>query len=518
MARKRPKDATPPVMRCDLLPSNMTATKEAHVRALLAAYQHGAVLLAKEQWRLFFTTGRFNKNFDEDKTSFAAVIGAANRVQMCRWQVVGQLESWVSNRSNDFREAVTRSSLDPATKHMLHVVNWLGAWFSRREIALKETGEIIPDEVRALARSIMRHVMRQHRRPDLRHISMRLDHRAACLQAPIDADQQGRIGWWVNMSTMTKGAKVSIPLLTYEHHKNRVGQVSNGVLVTEDRDTGKLLFGVVTDIGKACAASRAAYQPEREFLALDFGLSTLFAADDGALLGKGWLAALRGYDQRISEIARGQQRHGRKPRDSARYRKAVTALRGWIRTEVGRVLNALVAAKRPAALVLERLNFQNPALSRRLNRIIQNCGRAVIRSKLADLKDRFGITSDEVNPAYTSQTCSCCGYVDKRNRPSQGTFRCLWCGQRMHADVNATRNIGSRRAASIGSVFAAKASVLADLVRQFGERRVFSTRSGGRGSTADPRSTNPYFGGGRTKSARMSCQTAAPDVVLATSN
>ena len=84
-------------MRCDLLPSNMTATKEAHVRALLAAYQRGAVLLAKEQWRLFFTTGRFNKNFDEDKVTFFTVIGAANRVQMCRWQVVGQLESWVSN-------------------------------------------------------------------------------------------------------------------------------------------------------------------------------------------------------------------------------------------------------------------------------------------------------------------------------------------------------------------------------------------------------------------------------------
>lgn len=42
-----------------------------------------------------------------------------------------------------------------------------------------------------------------------------------------------------------------------------------------------------------------------------------------------------------------------------------------------------------------------------------------------------------------------------------------------------------------------KAAVLAELVRRFGERRVFSTRSGGRGSTADPRTTNPYFKGER---------------------
>jgi putative transposase len=93
----------------------------------------------------------------------------------------------------------------------------------------------------------------------------------------------------------------------------------------------------------------------------------------------------------------------------------VTALRGWIRTEVGRVLNRLAQVQRPSALVLERLNFQNPALSSRLNRIIQNCGRTVIKAKLADLADRFGIVSEEVNPAYTSQTSSVYGHVDKNN-------------------------------------------------------------------------------------------------------
>jgi len=314
---------------------------------------------------------------------------------------------------------------------------------------------------------------------------------------------------------MTRGAKIAVPLLTYERHRRRGGKVSNGVLVTEDRDSGKLLFGVVTDIGADCAASRAAYQPERDAMALDFGLSTLFTGDDGALLGRDWMKALRTYDHRITEIARGMQRRGRKPRESVRYRKAVTALRGWIRTEVGRVLNALIAGRRPAALVLERLDFRNPALSLRLNRIVQNCGRAAIRAKLADLQDRFGVTPEEVNPAYTSQACSCCGYVDKRNRPSQGIFHCLWCGNRMHADVNAARNIGRRRASPIGSVFQSKAAILAESVRRFNGRRVLSTRSGGWGSTADPRLTNPYFGGEKPTAARMSKARPLPNLVPA---
>src|SRR5690606_176673 len=111
----------------------------------LAAYRRGAVLLGREQWRLFHETGRFNKNHDVDKTTFASVIGAANRVQMCRYQVVGQLHGWVSNRANEFRDAVNRSTLPPDTKHMLHVVNRMGAWFLRADVVMRETGEIIPE-------------------------------------------------------------------------------------------------------------------------------------------------------------------------------------------------------------------------------------------------------------------------------------------------------------------------------------------------------------------------------------
>jgi putative transposase len=57
--------------------------------------------------------GRFNKNHDADRVTFAAVIGSAARVQMCRWQVVAQLDSWLSNRANEFRDTVNGSNLDP---------------------------------------------------------------------------------------------------------------------------------------------------------------------------------------------------------------------------------------------------------------------------------------------------------------------------------------------------------------------------------------------------------------------
>lgn len=57
---------------------------------------------------------------------------------------------------------------------------------------------------------------------------------------------------------------------------------------------------------------------------------------------------------------------------------------------------------------------------------------------------RAGVAVIYVDPSYTSQQCSACGNVDKKNRPDQETFACTSCGFAEHADVNAARNIASR--------------------------------------------------------------------------
>jgi hypothetical protein len=45
------------------------------------------------------------------------------------------------------------------------------------------------------------------------------------------------------------------------------------------------------------------------------------------------------------------QRSGGKPRRSRRYREAVAGLQGFVRSEIGRLMNLLVAMKKPARLV-----------------------------------------------------------------------------------------------------------------------------------------------------------------------
>ncbi|WP_031160117.1 RNA-guided endonuclease InsQ/TnpB family protein [Streptosporangium roseum] len=57
---------------------------------------------------------------------------------------------------------------------------------------------------------------------------------------------------------------------------------------------------------------------------------------------------------------------------------------------------------------------------------------------------RAGVPVVYVDAAHTSQGCSACGHISKKNRPDQATFRCMSCGFAEHADVNAARNIAAR--------------------------------------------------------------------------
>ena len=64
-----------------------------------------------------------------------------------------------------------------------------------------------------------------------------------------------------------------------------------------------------------------------------------------------------------------------------------------------------------------------------------------LREQVIYKAEREGIKVRLVNPAYTSQRCSKCGFTDSKNRLSQANFKCLECGFEANADFNASQNI-----------------------------------------------------------------------------
>lgn len=64
-----------------------------------------------------------------------------------------------------------------------------------------------------------------------------------------------------------------------------------------------------------------------------------------------------------------------------------------------------------------------------------------LQQKITFKSQEAGIDIKYVNPRYTSLRCSQCGNIDTENRTSQQTFKCIKCGYKRNADVNAAKNI-----------------------------------------------------------------------------
>jgi putative transposase len=93
-------------------------------------------------------------------------------------------------------------------------------------------------------------------------------------------------------------------------------------------------------------------------------------------------------------------------------------------------------AKANRVVFMEDLNVKGMSMNPNLSKHILDCGWSIFRTMLS-----YKTKVIAVNPAYTSQTCSECGAVDKESWPSQETFDCTSCGHKDNADHNAAKNI-----------------------------------------------------------------------------
>jgi transposase len=63
--------------------------------------------------------------------------------------------------------------------------------------------------------------------------------------------------------------------------------------------------------------------------------------------------------------------------------------------------------------------------------------------KTAHVASKHGIRVESVDARNTSRACRC-GHVDKANRTTQSTFRCVVCGYAHNADYVASHNVAAR--------------------------------------------------------------------------
>jgi transposase len=83
-------------------------------------------------------------------------------------------------------------------------------------------------------------------------------------------------------------------------------------------------------------------------------------------------------------------------------------------------------------------------VTKKANRFLQNWSYFDLQTKIEYKAKEQGISVIYINPHYTSQRCSKCGFIHEDNRPEQARFKCQNCGFEENADYNASQNIAVR--------------------------------------------------------------------------
>ncbi len=189
---------------------------------------------------------------------------------------------------------------------------------------------------------------------------------------------------------------------------------------------------------------------------LDMGIAKFVTLSSGEQYQP--LNAFRKYETRLAREQRSLSRKVKFSENWKKQKRKVSRIHSKIASCRSDYLHktSTEISKNHAMIVIENLKVSNMSKSAKgdaedhgknvkaksgLNKSILDQGWYEFRRQLEYKQSWLGGEVIDVNPAYTSQTCSSCGHKDKANRKTQSKFECVSCGYSENADVQAARNI-----------------------------------------------------------------------------
>jgi len=190
------------------------------------------------------------------------------------------------------------------------------------------------------------------------------------------------------------------------------------------------------------------YEPDG-ILGVDLGIRKIATLSDGSIHGG---ATLNAYRLKRHRVRRSLQSKADKGTKSTRKnaRRVLKRLSGkerryqqWINHQISKHI-VETAQEQSAAIALEDLKGIRARTNKRLRRSQRRLHNSWAFYQLRQFVEykavRAGVQVIPVNPAYTSQMCSCCHHIGARSKEH---FRCSSCGTAMDADVNGALNIAT---------------------------------------------------------------------------
>jgi IS605 OrfB family transposase len=224
---------------------------------------------------------------------------------------------------------------------------------------------------------------------------------------------------WLHLASIGGGIIIDLPIKMHRHFKKlaAAGKRLNSYVITADY----VQFAFEIEPGKKLEPSRC--------LGIDTGINALASVSTGQQFGK--------------DIKAGIERIKRCKHGSKGQKRASRALRQRMDEVAKEILNVTGAT----LVVTEDLKNITKNTKRRL---VKNMRRSIGHwnvgywlGTLERLCEWNRVSFRRVSSRYTSQTCSECGHIDRKNRSGE-LFLCLNCGHQANADVQASQNILTR--------------------------------------------------------------------------
>jgi putative transposase len=273
--------------------------------------------------------------------------------------------------------------------------------------------------------------------------------------------------------TLDQGnSRIKLPKLgwiRYRKSREVLGVIKN---ITVSLESGRWYASIQTEREIAEPT-----HPETSMVGVDVGVANFATLSDGSSI-----EPINSFKRLEKRLAREQRKLSRKVKFSSNWKKQKSRI-SRLHRKIGNARNDFLhkvsstLSKNHAMIVIEDLNVKGMSRSAKgtaedpgknvraksgLNKSILDQGWGNFRRMLEYKSLWLGGEVLAVNPAYTSRTCSACGYESVDNRKTQAKFHCVSCGHEAHADHNAALNI----LAAGHAVLACGAVALASVMKQ----------------------------------------------------
>lgn len=241
-------------------------------------------------------------------------------------------------------------------------------------------------------------------KPSIKNMNPELDSRFI----KMDFNNKTSFDGWITLFCLGNSLNIIIPVKKSKHFNNMQGIMKKGVRLNKKY----LTFMFEEEIVK---------KTDGIILGLDKGSSTCCTLSNGQITKKD----NHGWD--LSSI---EDKMARKKKGSKAFQKCKQHRKNYIGWSINQLnFNGV-----------KTLRIENLKNLPRSSRKLSHWTHAEIDMKLEQTCEKLGVQVDHVNPTYTSQRCSSCGFVRKGSRNGK-QFKCKSCGFTIDADLNASINI-----------------------------------------------------------------------------